>query len=122
MRSAELVVQGLLRSGLGVRVLRAEAADLPLPPEVRLIDEATPAALDGCELLIVLGGDGTLLRGAEFARASGVPMLGVNLGRVGFLAEAERDDLDRVVDRVVSRSYEVEERMTIDVAVPNNGP
>ncbi|KPC72334.1 inorganic polyphosphate kinase, partial [Streptomyces sp. NRRL WC-3753] len=67
IRSAELVVQGLLRSGLGVRVLRAEAADLPLPPEVRLIDEATPAALDGCELLIVLGGDGTLLRGAEFA-------------------------------------------------------
>ncbi|MER7786256.1 NAD kinase, partial [Streptomyces albidoflavus] len=121
MRSAELVVQGLLRSGLGVRVLRAEAADLPLSPEVKLIDEATPAALDGCELLIVLGGDGTLLRGAEFARASGVPMLGVNLGRVGFLAEAERDDLDRVVDRVVSRSYEVEERMTIDVAVHNNG-
>ncbi|WP_408908753.1 NAD kinase, partial [Streptomyces albidoflavus] len=121
IRSAELVVQGLLRSGLGVRVLRAEAADLPLSPEVKLIDEATPAALDGCELLIVLGGDGTLLRGAEFARASGVPMLGVNLGRVGFLAEAERDDLDRVVDRVVSRSYEVEERMTIDVAVHNNG-
>ena len=60
----------------------------------------------------MLGGDGTLLRGAEFARASGVPMLGVNLGRVGFLAEAERDDLDKVVDRVVTRAYEVEERMT----------
>ncbi|MEB8336750.1 NAD kinase [Streptomyces endophyticus] len=123
IRSAELVVQGLLRSGLGVRVLETEAQDLPLPDTVELVkeSEATPACLDGCELLIVLGGDGTLLRGAEFARASGVPMLGVNLGRVGFLAEAERDDLDKVVDRVVTKEYEVEERMTIDVAVHRNG-
>ncbi|OII65871.1 NAD kinase [Streptomyces sp. CC53] len=121
VRSAELVVLGLLRSGIGVRVLAAEAADLPLPPAVETVPEATPGVLDGCELLIVLGGDGTLLRGAEFARASGVPMLGVNLGRVGFLAEAERDDLDKVVDRVVTRAYEVEERMTLDVAVYDNG-
>ncbi|MGW4225453.1 NAD kinase [Streptomyces bauhiniae] len=124
IRSAELVVKGLLRSGIGVRVLEEEACDLPLPGEpegVVLVKEATPQSLDGCELLIVLGGDGTLLRGAEFARASGVPMLGVNLGSVGFLAEAERDDLDRVVDRVVARSYEVEERMTIDVVVHRNG-
>ncbi|MFV2120558.1 NAD kinase [Streptomyces sp. Act-28] len=121
VRSAELVVLGLLRSGIGVRVLAAEAADLPLPPSVETVPEATPGVLDNCELLIVLGGDGTLLRGAEFARASGVPMLGVNLGRVGFLAEAERDDLDKVVDRVVTRAYEVEERMTLDVVVYDNG-
>ena len=55
IRSAELVVQGLLRSGIGVRVLAAEAADLPLPDEVELVQEATPQCLDGCELLIVLG-------------------------------------------------------------------
>ncbi|MFB0630240.1 NAD kinase [Streptomyces sp. AB3(2024)] len=121
IRSAELVVLGLLRSGLRVRVLEQEARDLPLPPEVELVAECTPKVFDGCELLIVLGGDGTLLRGAEFARGSGVPMLGVNLGRVGFLAEAERDDLDKVVDRVVSKSYEVEERMTLDVLVRTNG-
>lgn len=113
-------MQGLLRCGIGVRVLAAEAADLPLPAAVELV-EAGPDVLDGCELLIVLGGDGTLLRGAEFSRISGVPMLGVNLGRVGFLAEAERDDLDKVVDRVVTRSYEVEERMTIDVLVRTDG-
>ncbi|WP_069626013.1 NAD kinase, partial [Streptomyces niveus] len=88
---------------------------------VETVPEATSGALNGCELLIVLGGDGTLLRGAAFARTSGVPMLGVNLGRVGFLAEAERDDLDKVVDRVVTRAYEVEERMTIDVLVHSNG-
>ncbi|WP_256107059.1 NAD kinase [Streptomyces sp. ODS05-4] len=123
VRSAELVALGLLRSGLDVRVLAAEAADLPLPdtPAVQIVPEVSPDVLDGCELLIVLGGDGTLLRGAEFARASGVPMLGVNLGRVGFLAEAERDDLDQVVDRVVTRAYEVEERMTLDVTVHDDG-
>ncbi|MFH8368086.1 NAD kinase [Streptomyces sp. NPDC018031] len=121
VRSAELVVQGLLRSGIGVRVLAEEAADLPLPPAVELVDADAAGVLESCELLVVLGGDGTLLRGAEFARSSGVPMLGVNLGRVGFLAEAERDDLDKVVDRVVTRSYEVEERMTLDVLVRNDG-
>ncbi|MEW2222969.1 NAD kinase [Streptomyces sp. NPDC006990] len=120
VRSAELVVQGLLRCGIGVRVLADEAADLPLPERVQTVSARQDAA-EGCELLVVLGGDGTLLRGAEFARASGVPMLGVNLGRVGFLAEAERDDLDQVVDRVVSRAYEVEERMTLDVLVRNGG-
>ncbi|MDT0321979.1 NAD kinase [Streptomyces millisiae] len=125
VRSAELVVQGLLAHGIGVRVLDEEAADLPLPASVErvTVDEKdeTRGVLDGCELLVVLGGDGTLLRGAEFSRASGVPMLGVNLGTVGFLAEAERDDLDQVVDRVVTRSYEVEERMTLDVTVLSDG-
>ncbi|WP_405592517.1 NAD kinase [Streptomyces sp. NBC_01190] len=121
IRSAERVVLGLMRCGIGVRVLAEEAVDLPLPAAVELIGEIGPGAVQGCELIIVLGGDGTLLRGAEFARASGVPMLGVNLGRVGFLAEAERDDLDKVVDRVVTRQYEVEERMTLDVLVRNDG-
>jgi NAD+ kinase len=122
IRSAERVVQGLMRAGVGVRVLADEAADLPLPPSsVQILQETGPVAVEGCELIIVLGGDGTILRGAEFARASGVPMLGVNLGRVGFLAEAERDDLDKVVDRVVTKDYEVEERMTIDVLVRENG-
>jgi NAD+ kinase len=120
LRSAELLVQGLLRKEIGVRVLEAEATDLPLPEPVHKVP-ANEKAVEGCELIVVLGGDGTLLRGAEFARASGVPMLGVNLGRVGFLAEAERDDLDKVVHGVVTRSYEVEERMTLDVVVRNNG-
>ncbi|WTR13711.1 NAD kinase [Streptomyces sp. NBC_00138] len=121
IRSAERVMLGLLRAGIGVRLLEDEAADLPLPAAVELVGEVGPGSVQGCELIIVLGGDGTILRGAEFARASGVPMLGVNLGRVGFLAEAERDDLDKVVDRVVTKEYEVEERMTLDVLVRNDG-
>ncbi|MET9935063.1 hypothetical protein ABZ054_30320, partial [Streptomyces sp. NPDC006324] len=59
VRSAELVVQGLLRAGLGVRVLEAEAVDLPLPSSVEKVPEACSEAIDDCELLVVLGGDGT---------------------------------------------------------------
>ena len=122
IRSAELVVQGLLRSGIGVRVLAARGGRPAAAGRGRdWSARPTPTCSTAASCSIVLGGDGTLLRGAEFARASGVPMLGVNLGRVGFLAEAERDDLDKVVDRVVTRAYEVEERMTLDVVVHSNG-
>lgn len=69
----------------------------------------------GCELVVVLGGDGTILRGAELARGSGVPLLGVNLGHVGFLAEAEREDLDTTVEHIVRQEYTVEERMALEV-------
>ena len=70
---------------------------------------------------MVLGGDGSILRGAEPACPHGTPVLGVNLGHVGFLAEAEREDLERTVGVVVERSYVVEERMTLDVEVRANG-
>ena len=69
------------------------------------------------ELMIVLGGDGTILRGAEWVLASDTPLLGVNLGHVGFLAEAESSEIDSIVHHVVDCSYSVEERFTIDVTV-----
>jgi NAD+ kinase len=81
----------------------------------RRSDEAAPIA----ELMIVLGGDGTILRGAEWVMASDTPLLGVNLGHVGFLAEAESSEIDSIVERVVDRSYRVEERFTIDLQVRN---
>ena len=77
--------------------------------------------LDGIELGMVLGGDGTILRTAELVRGSGVPLLGVNLGHVGFLAESEKADLQATVQAIVERSYTVEERMTIDVQVWHGG-
>lgn len=70
-----------------------------------------------CELVLVIGGDGTMLRAAELTRTSGVPLLGVNLGHVGFLAEAEQDDVAFTVDAVVARRYTAEERLTVDVTV-----
>ncbi len=119
LRSAHLVVDRLTRAGMTVRVLKQEAEE-PNLSGVELVDPS-PTAAEDAELVVVLGGDGTLLRGAELARASGTPMLGVNLGRVGFLAEAEREDLTEVVERVVERRYDVEERMTVDVLVRTNG-
>jgi NAD+ kinase len=71
----------------------------------------------GCELTVVIGGDGTILRAAELTRESGTPLLGVNLGHVGFLAEAEHDDIEFTIDAVVNRRYTSEERLTIDVSV-----
>lgn len=91
--------------------------------EVVAIKSPVPAHVDarGCELVVVFGGDGTILRGAEIARPAGVPLLGVNLGRVGFLAEAEKDDIEAIVTRIIEGDYQVEERMTLEVDVLHEG-
>ena len=84
-------------------------------------DQAPTVDASGCELVVVFGGDGTILRGAEIARPAGTPLLGVNLGRVGFLAEAEREDVDAIVERIVTRDYLIERRMTVEVDVVHDG-
>jgi NAD+ kinase len=83
--------------------------------DVRLLGR--DVAVADLELVVVLGGDGTILRAAELVRGCAVPLLGVNLGHVGFLAEAERDDLSDTIRRVVDRAWDVEERLTIEVRV-----
>src|SRR5690606_8690875 len=75
---------------------------------------------DDLELAIVLGGDGTILRAAELVRDSGAPVLGINMGHVGFLAEIERDDMDDAVRRVIDRDYEGEERLALSVRVKDS--
>jgi NAD+ kinase len=119
VRSARLVVDRLTAAGLTVRVLAPEAAAVGCVG-ADVVPAAEDAALDA-EMVIVLGGDGTLLRAAEMARPARAPLLGVNLGHVGFLAEAEPDDLAGAVDQVVEHRYSVEERMTVDVTVRHNG-
>ena len=103
---------------IGVRVLDTDAAQLAAAG-LTFVDvvEAREGAAEGCELALVLGGDGTILRAAEMCRGTDTPVLGVNLGHVGFLAEADVDDIHDVVRRVVARDYDVEQRLTIDVAV-----
>ncbi len=71
----------------------------------------------GVDLIIVLGGDGTFLRAAWLARDEGVPLLGVNLGRLGFFSEMERDELPGAVDELVAGQWQVEERMTLTVTI-----
>lgn len=118
-------------NGIALRVLAAESVDRgsaqstpdgvrALGVEIEVVD-ADERAAEGCELVLVLGGDGTFLRAAELARNVEIPVLGVNLGKVGFLAEAEAEAIDSVLDHVVKRDYSVEERMTLDVAVRVNG-
>lgn len=115
------VVRRLHQEGIEVVILPDEAAavDLAESHDITLANPAEPA--EGCELVCVLGGDGTILRGAELSRGSGAPLLGVNLGHVGFLAEAEREDLETTVEHIVARSYTVEERMTLDVLARHDG-
>jgi len=75
------------------------------------------AQLAELEVVMVLGGDGTILKAAEVVRESATPLLGINLGHVGFLAESERDGLADAVQRVVGRDYLVKERLALDVRV-----
>lgn len=84
---------------------------------VEAVDESDPTGVEGVEMVVVLGGDGTILRAAELTRGTGVPLLGVNLGHVGFLAESEREDIHEAARRIAAREYDVEERRTVDVRV-----
>ena len=79
--------------------------------------DAEPNAALGCELVLVLGGDGTFLRAADLAHTVDVPVLGINMGHVGFLAEWEEESLETAIERVVKRDYRIEDRMTIDTVV-----
>jgi NAD+ kinase len=119
VRSAQLVLSRLNEAGIAARVLDSEAEDLSCAGVD--VMPVSGAAAEGAEVVIVLGGDGTLLRAADLARTCGTPLLGVNLGHVGFLAEAERADLAATVDKVAAGAYDVEERMTVDVIVRQNG-
>ena len=119
LRVATLVSARLAHAGIAVRVLAPEAADLGIAAADVVPVSAVAAA--GAEMVLVVGGDGTLLRAAELARPAGVPLLGVNLGHVGFLAEAEPEDLPAAAEHLVDRDYLVQERMTIDVTVRLNG-
>jgi NAD+ kinase len=118
-RSARQVIERLTAAGVAVRVTEAEAPDLECVGAT-VVPEG-PTAAEGAELVIVLGGDGTLLRAAELARAAGTPLIGVNLGHVGFLAEAEPDGLTQTVDHLLAGEYRVEERMTLDVVARDDG-
>jgi NAD+ kinase len=112
------VVTSLLAQGLVVRMLEEEAKELELPPGCEV--ETVPveaAGAEECELAVVIGGDGTILRAAELTHGTATPLLGVNLGHVGFLAEAESEDVEKMIEMVVGRHYSSEERLTIDVLV-----
>lgn len=129
--TARRVAKVLGEQDIRLRVLSRAAVDRgPLhldPAELRaggapveVVEDDRHAAV-GCEIVLVLGGDGTFLRAAELARNAEIPVLGVNLGRIGFLAEAEAEAIDEILEHVIARDYQVEHRMTLDVVVSVGG-
>lgn len=114
----ETMISALRAADVEVVVAADDAQAWPQASELGAhIVPADDHAGDGCQLVVVLGGDGTILRAAERARHAGVPILGVNLGHVGFLAEAESEDADAVVTAIVQGDWSVEERMALDIRV-----
>lgn len=111
-RAAERVAGLLAEAGLQPLVLDDQATDLPGCAQVERVGAG---AVGEVELVLVLGGDGTVLRAAELARGARVPVLGVDTGHVAFLVDTEPDDLPATLAAVAERRYDVEERMTLDV-------
>lgn len=109
---AQRVTSDLTAAGIVVEAIAADVEETGLR-QVRAVAEDDAAR--GAELVVVLGGDGTILRGAELARPHDVPLLGVNLGHVGFLAEAEVEHVESVVEAIVDRQWRVEERLAVSV-------
>ncbi len=122
---AHACLKALTEQGVVVRLLAAEAADLDVAPEgfaspVEVTESEQGASRD-CELTLVIGGDGSILRAVEVTYGSSTPVLGVNLGHVGFLAEAEQDDVESTIAAIVERRYTVEDRLVLDVRVLRDG-
>lgn len=119
VHAARRVIEALREAGARPVLAADDRAELaavdPLFADVDVLGETVDQST--LELAIVLGGDGTILRAAELVRGCAAPVLGINMGHVGFLAEIDRDDMDAAVRRVIDRDYEVEERLALSVRV-----
>jgi NAD+ kinase len=105
----------LIAGGIVVRLLEDEAPALELA-EAEVVTADADAARDA-EIVMVFGGDGTFLRAAELARYTDAALMGVNLGRVGFLAETEPEAVEETLTAIERCEYSVEERLALQVDV-----
>ena len=82
-----------------------------------IADGNAPASdkLIGCDVIICVGGDGTLIKAARETLGFGAPLLGVNMGSLGYLTEVEISQIDAILDRVFAKDYRVEERMMLKI-------
>ncbi|ROR66588.1 NAD kinase [Agrococcus jenensis] len=120
--TAASIAARLLQAGV-IPVVLGEDRDVLLASRDGLdaVEPHHPGDEHEVELIMTLGGDGTILRAAELQREIGAPLLGINLGHVGFLAEAEVAETAEVVERALLRDYEVEQRLTLRVRVFDDG-
>ncbi len=101
------------------QILLEEGFTLSTPSEVSVlgISQMNSESLATAEVVVVLGGDGTILRAAEIARGQNIPILGINLGRVGFLAEVEKPALAEIAASVIAKGFVTENRMVLKYSV-----
>ncbi len=104
-------------------ILIPQGFDLVTPTEVEIenIPRVQPEDIGDVEVAIVLGGDGTILRGAEVTLLRGIPLLGINLGHVGFLAEVEKPEISAIAQSIIDKSYVSENRMVLGYSVERDG-
>ncbi len=85
------------------------------------IKKVSPDDLPEIEIAVVLGGDGTILRAAEITLKRNIPLLGINMGHVGFMAEVERPSIAAIAESIISKSYVSEDRMTLRFSIEREG-
>ena len=105
------------------QILLKEGFTLSTPSDVNVlgISQVGADAIADSEVVVVLGGDGTILRGAEIARRQDIPILGINLGHVGFLAEVEKPTLVEIAESIVTKGFVSENRMVLKYSVLRSG-
>jgi NAD+ kinase len=105
------------------QILLKEGFTLSTPSEISIlgISQHPAEELPKAEVVLVLGGDGTILRGSEIARRQDIPILGINLGHVGFMAEVEKPALSEIAASVIAKDYVTENRMVLKYSVERNG-
>ena len=111
--TAAVELQQNLASTFGIYTI----SDVEIPG----ITRSSIADLPEIEAAVVLGGDGTMLRAAEVAQERDIPLLGVNLGHVGFLSEVERSKISDVIQAVIDKSYVIDPRITLGYSVERAG-
>ena len=110
---AAVELQQNLASTFGIYTI----SDVDIPG----INKSTLEDLPQLEVAVVLGGDGTMLRAAEVAQERDIPLLGVNLGHVGFLSEVERSKISEVIEALVNTTYVIDPRITLGYTVERAG-
>ena len=105
------------------QILLKEGFTLSTPSEVNVlgISQSSADSIAEAEVVVVLGGDGTILRGAEIARRQDIPILGINLGHVGFLAEVEKPTLVEIAESIIAKGFVTENRMVLKYSVLRSG-
>jgi len=114
---AKKIVKDLNARNIEVRT----ASEVAIEGATKKSEQEIKKSVTDCELVLVLGGDGTILRGTEIAHGSDVPVLGVNLGHVGFLAQINRPTIDVLVDAIDKKKYKTERRMTLAYKIERKG-